>query len=128
MSQTPNGGKLGKGETVTITVSKGQDPANKEIVIPSVVGMTQSQAQSALADAGFRYKVLSTSNDSVEKGVVIDQSPTGTGKKDDTITITVSTGPSSSSTGNGDGNSDGTGSGNGNGEGGVTDPEETSKS
>ena len=41
MSQTPNGGKLGKGETVTITVSKGQDPANKEIVIPSVVGMTQ---------------------------------------------------------------------------------------
>ena len=128
MSQTPNGGKLGKGETVTITVSKGQDPDKKAISIPSVVGMTQSQAQSALADAGFRYNVSETSSNSVEKGVVISQSQTGTGKKGDTITITVSTGPSSSSTGNGNGNSDGTGSGNGNGEGGVTDPEETSKS
>lgn len=128
MSQTPNGGKLGKGETVTITVSKGQDPDKKAISIPSVVGMTQSQAQSALADAGFRYNVSETSSNSVEKGVVISQSQTGTGKKGDTITITVSTGPSSSSTGNGNGNSDGTGSGNGNGNGGVTDPEETSKS
>ena len=129
MSQTPNGGKLGKGETVTITVSKGQDPDKKAISIPSVVGMTQSQAQSALADAGFRYNVSETSSNSVEKGVVISQSQTGTGKKGDTITITVSTGPSSSSgngTGNGSGNSDS--SGNGNGSTGVTDPEETSKS
>ena len=127
MSQTPNGGKLGKGETVTITVSKGQDPDKKAISIPSVVGMTQSQAQSALADAGFRYNVSETSSNSVEKGVVISQSQTGTGKKGDTITITVSTGPSSSSgNGNGSGNSDS--SGNGNGSTGVTDPEETSKS
>lgn len=129
MSQTPNGGKLGKGETVTITVSKGQDPDKKAISIPSVVGMTQSQAQSALADAGFRYNVSETSSNSVEKGVVISQSQTGTGKKGDTITITVSTGPSSSS-GNGDGNGSGNSdsSGNGNGSTGVTDPEETSKS
>lgn len=129
MSQTPNGGKLGKGETVTITVSKGQDPDKKAISIPNVVGMTQSQAQSALADAGFRYNVSETSSNSVEKGVVISQSQTGTGKKGDTITITVSTGPSSSSgngNGNGSGNSDS--SGNGNGSTGVTDPEETSKS
>lgn len=129
MSQTPNGGKLGKGETVTITVSKGQDPDKKAISIPSVVGMTQSQAQSALADAGFRYNVSETSSNSVEKGVVISQSQTGTGKKGDTITITVSTGPSSSSgngNGNGSGNSDS--SGNGSGSTGVTDPEETSKS
>ena len=127
MSQTPNGGKLGKGETVTITVSKGQDPDKKAISIPSVVGMTQSQAQSALADAGFRYNVSETSSNSVEKGVVISQSQTGTGKKGDTITITVSTGPSSSSgNGNGSGNSDS--SGNGNGSTDVTDPEETSKS
>ncbi len=129
MSQTPNGGKLGKGETVTITVSKGQDPDKKAISIPNVVGMTQSQAQSALADAGFRYNVSETSSNSVEKGAVISQSQTGTGKKGDTITITVSTGPSSSSgngNGNGSGNSDSSGSGNGST--GVTDPEETSKS
>lgn len=129
MSQTPNGGKLGKGETVTITVSKGQDPDKKAINIPNVVGMTQSQAQSALAEAGFRYNASETSSNSVEKGVVISQSQTGTGKKGDTITITVSTGPSSSSgngNGNGSGNSDS--SGNGNSSTGVTDPEETSKS
>ena len=125
MSQTPNGGKLGKGETVTITVSKGQDPDKKAINIPNVVGMTQSQAQSALAEAGFRYNVSETSSNSVEKGTVISQSQTGTGKKGDTITITVSTGPSSNG-GNGNDNSDG--SGNGNGNAGVTDPEETSKS
>lgn len=129
MSQTPNGGKLGKGETVTITVSKGQDPDKKAINIPNVVGMTQSQAQSALAEAGFRYNVSETSSNSVEKGTVISQSQTGTGKKGDTITITVSTGPSSNGgNGNGNGNDNSDGSGNGNGNTGVTDPEETSKS
>ena len=129
MSQTPNGGKLGKGETVTITVSKGQDPDKKAINIPNVVGMTQSQAQSALAEAGFRYNVSETSSNSVEKGTVISQSQTGTGKKGDTITITVSTGPSSNGgNGNGNGNDNSDGSGNGNGNAGVTDPEETSKS
>lgn len=129
MSQTPNGGKLGKGETVTITVSKGQDPDKKAISIPSVVGMTQIQAQNALADVGFRYNVSETSSNSVEKGVVISQSQTGTGKKGDTITITVSTGPSSSSTGNGNGNGSSDGAtGNGNSNSDVTDPEETAKS
>ena len=126
MTQTPNGGKLAKGETVTITVSKGQDPDKKAISIPSVVGMTQSQAQSALADAGFRYNISEASSNSVEKGVVISQSQTGTGKKGDTITITVSTGPSSSSGNGNSGNSDGNGNGNGNA--GVTDPDETTKS
>ncbi|MDO4443563.1 MAG: Stk1 family PASTA domain-containing Ser/Thr kinase [Slackia sp.] len=121
MSQNPNGGKLSKGETVTITISKGEDPETKPIDIPNVVGMTSADAQSALANAGFRYNVVETAGDQA-KGTVVKQSPSsGQGKKGDTITITVSTGPASDS---GNGNSGGNGNGNGgNGSGGGQDGE-----
>lgn len=112
MAQSPNGGKLSKGGTVTITISQGEDPDTKPIDIPSVVGMTSEKAQEALANAGFRYNVVETVNDQT-KGTVVKQTPSsGQGKKGDTITITVSTGPASNSgNGNGNGNAD---SGNGN--------------
>lgn len=123
MSQNPNGGKLAKGETVTITVSKGEDPATKPIDIPNVVGMTSTDAQTAIANAGFRYNVVETSSDQT-KGTVVKQSPSnGQGKKGDTITITVSTGPSSNN-GNGNGTTDG---GNGNGNGSELDQEGSDK-
>ena len=116
MSQNPNGGKLAKGETVTIAVSKGEDPDTKPIDIPNVVGMTSADAQTKIAEAGFRYNVVETSNDQ-PKGTVVKQSPSsGQGKKGDTITITVSTGPSSDS-GNGGNNGSGDGNGNGNADG-----------
>ena len=113
MAQSPNGGKLSKGGTVTITISQGEDPDTKPIDIPSVVGMTSEKAQEALANAGFRYNVVETVSDQT-KGTVVKQTPSsGQGKKGDTITITVSTGPASNSggNGNGSGNAD---SGNGN--------------
>lgn len=112
MAQSPNGGKLSKGGTVTITISQGEDPDTKPIDIPSVVGMTSEKAQEALANAGFRYNVVETVSDQT-KGTVVKQTPSsGQGKKGDTITITVSTGPASNSgNGNGNGNAD---SGNGN--------------
>ena len=116
MSQNPNGGKLAKGETVTIAVSKGEDPDTKPIDIPNVVGMTSADAQTKIAEAGFRYNVVETSSDQ-PKGTVVKQSPSsGQGKKGDTITITVSTGPSSDS-GNGSNNGSGNGNGNGNADG-----------
>ena len=105
MAQSPNGGKLSKGGTVTITISQGEDPDTKPIDIPNVVGMTSEKAQEALANAGFRYNVVETVSDQT-KGTVV--------KQGDTITITVSTGPASnggSGNGNGNGNAD---SGNGN--------------
>lgn len=114
MAQSPNGGKLSKGGTVTITISQGEDPDTKPIDIPNVVGMTSEKAQEALANAGFRYNVVETVSDQT-KGTVVKQTPSsGQGKKGDTITITVSTGPASnggSGNGNGNGNAD---SGNGN--------------
>lgn len=112
MSQNPNGGKLAKGETVTITVSKGEDPASKAINIPSVVGMASADAQSAIANLDLRYNVIEAPSDQ-PKGTVIKQSPTsGQAKKGDTITITVSSGPASNPGGNGQGNGNSGNSGN----------------
>ncbi|MDO5042138.1 MAG: Stk1 family PASTA domain-containing Ser/Thr kinase [Slackia sp.] len=111
MAQNPNGGKLAKGETVTITISKGEDPANKAIDIPNVVGMNSSDAQSAIANLDLRYNVIEASSDQ-PKGTVIKQSPaSGQAKKGDTITITVSTGPSSNQGNNGSGNGQGSNQG-----------------
>ena len=96
MSQTPNGGKLGKGETVTITISKGQDPVESRH-IPNVVGMTQSQAESAQATPSplrLLYDPAITSK--AASLVLIEQSITGTGKKGKTVIIKVSNGPASS--------------------------------
>lgn len=116
MSQTPNGGRLGKGETVTITVSKGQDPDTIPIDIPSVIGMSSDAAQEKLANAGFRYNVVESSSDQ-PKGTVIKQTPaSGQGKKGDTITLTVSSGPAA----NGQGGSNGAGGNAGNGTGGSS--------
>ena len=124
MSQNPNGGKLAKGETVTIAVSKGEDPDTKPIDIPNVVGMTSADAQTKIAEAGIRYNVVETSSDQ-PKGTVVKQSPSsGQGKKGDTITITVSTGPSSDS-GNGGNNGSGNGNGNGNADGSGSEPAKT---
>lgn len=122
MSQTPNGGKLGKGETVTITVSKGQDPDTMPIDIPSVIGMSSDAAQEKLANAGFRYNVVESSSDQ-PKGTVIKQTPaSGQGKKGDTITLTVSSGPAANSQGGGNGAGGNTGNGAGGSTGGATTP------
>lgn len=48
MSQSPNGGKLEKGGTVTITVSQGQDPEKNKVTVPSITGMSQSEATNTL--------------------------------------------------------------------------------
>ena len=86
ISQSPNGGKLEKGETVTIVVSDGPDPATAEIDIPNVVGETVSKAKSELENAGFSVTVNGKESDTAK---VTAQSPTGTAVKGTTITITV---------------------------------------
>ena len=86
ISQSPNGGKLEKGETVTIVVSLGEDPATAEVDIPNVVGKTLSQAKSALSAAGFNVSVSGQEDDSAR---VASQSQTGTAAKGTTITLTL---------------------------------------
>lgn len=83
--------KADKGSTIVITVSSGPS----SIDVPSVVGFTQEEAQSALGDVGFEVSVETASSSNVEKGKVISQSPGGgrSASVGSTITITVSTGP-----------------------------------
>ena len=102
MSQSPNGGKLEKGGTVTIVVSQGKDPSTVPTSVPGVVGKSESSAVSALNGAGFynvtvNYQTSST----VEEGYVISQSTSGSALTSQQIVLTVSTGaPANSNTGN----------------------------
>ncbi len=93
MAQVPApGSKVPSGSQVVIQVSKGVQP--ETVAVPNVVGMTQSQAQSALSNAGLKYEVASVYSSSVTKGEVGAQQPTsGTKvKPGSAVTIAVSAG------------------------------------
>lgn len=88
--------------TIIFTVSKGATNANSyssapnnQISVPSVAGMTESEANATLRASGFGVNSQTQASDTVAKGSVISQSP-GSGtqlNKGDTVTITVSSGP-----------------------------------
>ena len=73
---------------VEITVSSGVG----DVDIPNVTGMTEDTAIKTLKDKGFKYNRTYTYTADVAEGTVISYTPTGTGKKGDTITIEVSAG------------------------------------
>lgn len=75
-------------EDVKITVSSGAG----DLDIPSVEGMSDSSAMKTLEDKGFKCNRTFEYSATVAEGTVISQTPTGTGKKGDTITIVVSAG------------------------------------
>jgi serine/threonine-protein kinase len=62
--------------------------------VPTVVGMTQAQAEATLTDAGLTPQATSEASDTIEKGRVISQSPEANASVDpaSTVTIVVSTG------------------------------------
>ncbi len=88
ISQNPNGGKLTKGSTVTITVSLGEDPSTvtTEVDVPSVVGLTLKEAKQQLTSAGFDVAVNGTEKDTAK---VVSQSQTGKASPHSTITLLV---------------------------------------
>jgi serine/threonine-protein kinase len=87
--QSPRAGTTAKaGDTITYQLSKGAESVD----VPSVEGHGDDDARSTLEGAGFAVKVSYSESDSVEKGVVISQSPTGKAEKGATVTITVSSG------------------------------------
>lgn len=93
ISSNPESGTvLGKGQTVTIYVSTGEETA----VVPSLRGKTEEQARKALKDAGLTSgTVRSANSDSVPKGQVIEQG-TGAGQevsKGSAVDFVVSKGP-----------------------------------
>ena len=88
--QSPAGGSEAKaGDTITYQLSKGKESVD----VPSVVGQDANSATSALKDAGFEVSVSYGDSDTVQKGYVYDQSPTGSADKGTTVTIYVSNGP-----------------------------------
>jgi penicillin-binding protein 1A len=114
------------GETVTVTVcadsgllatpycphtvrrefTRGEEPTTfcnlhrgpTATTVPGVVGMTQSQAKTALAQAGYSVSVTTQASSQAVAGTVISQSPAaGTAYAGgNTVTIVVSTGAQSS--------------------------------
>lgn len=82
-----DGDKIPSTEKVKITVCKEGD-----LEIPSVVGMDGDSAIQTLKDKGFKANRTFEYSADVAEGKVINQTPTGVGKKGDTITIVVSAG------------------------------------
>ena len=71
-AQEPDPGtKLEKGDTVKLRVSGGKG----EVRVPDVADETLDDAQSRLADAGFQYRVLQETSDSVDAGKVLRTDP-----------------------------------------------------
>ena len=81
------GGQADKGSTVTLTVSK--EPATADV--PNVVGQQDTDAVSALQDAGFKVSISRQDTQNLdEDGVVLSQKPTsGQAKKGSTVKIVV---------------------------------------
>jgi serine/threonine-protein kinase len=91
VGQNPEAGdEADVGSTVTLTVSQGPDP----VVVPDVVGMTETEANQALVAAGFIVKPVPQENAEVEEGLVISQDPGANAEAppNSTVTINVSSG------------------------------------
>jgi eukaryotic-like serine/threonine-protein kinase len=73
LSQDPVGGtRLGKGERVTITVSKGKE----KVDVPNVVGLSARDAARQLREAGLGAVTRKrTVTDQAQNGIVVDQRP-----------------------------------------------------
>lgn len=84
----PAGRELDVGSEVDLVVAEG------DVTVPSVIGMTQEDAEATLEEAGFAVAVNTEPSDE-EAGVVIAQDPEGGTEYEQgaTVTILVSEGP-----------------------------------
>jgi eukaryotic-like serine/threonine-protein kinase len=91
IDQNPASGQIEVGETVALTVSRGQEP----ISLPDVTGQSEDAAASNLGALGLQVSVTEEFSATVEEGFVIGQSPEAgaTVHEGDTATIIVSRGP-----------------------------------
>ena len=67
----PPGTRIEEGDTVKLRVSGGKG----EVRVPDVANETLDDAQSRLSDAGFSYRVIQETSDSVDAGKVIRTDP-----------------------------------------------------
>jgi serine/threonine-protein kinase len=92
VAQDPSSGKVvEKGSAVRINYSSG--PA--AVTVPSVIGLPFDQASTALRNQGFQVSRIDVDSDRA-KGVVVDQSPSGSASPGSTIQLSVSKGPKQS--------------------------------
>jgi eukaryotic-like serine/threonine-protein kinase len=89
VSQDPSAGKVRKGSTVTLTVSKGN-----QIQMPDVRNLTPEEAQATLEGAGWNGTLTTTETSTTDPtaiGRVISSSPSAGGalRKDQTVVIKV---------------------------------------
>ena len=86
----PGGEQADKGSTITLTVSDG--PVS--VAVPSVAGLSASQAQRKLQNAGFTVRIRKQSSDTVPSGDSIETlPPEGTPvDRGSTVTLVVSSG------------------------------------
>lgn len=77
VSSTPGKGTdLEKGSPVNLIVSKGKDPAVKDLIVPDLTGLTSDQANAALVAANLQLGTTSPglTNDKTLEGKVVSQS------------------------------------------------------
>jgi serine/threonine-protein kinase len=89
LEQTPAAGQeVDEGSSVTIFVSNGEVRE-----VPDVTGLTQSEAEAELDDAGFGVSVRTRETDQPdEEGTVLSQSPRGGVERREGATVTVTVG------------------------------------
>jgi serine/threonine-protein kinase len=87
LAQDPAGGQRDKGSTVALTVAK--EPSEAEV--PKIVGEDDTNAVSALQDAGFKVSITRQDTQNLdEDGIVLSQEPDGgKAKKGSTVKIVV---------------------------------------
>ena len=85
----PEGTQVEAGSMISISVSSGQ------VRVPAVIGVSEAQARSDLVQAGLDAQIVNQSDDTVEAGTVLAQSPLpGTAVDRGTlVTITVAIAP-----------------------------------
>jgi serine/threonine-protein kinase len=85
----PEGTQIEAGSMISISVSSGQ------VRVPEVIGVSEAQARSDLVQAGLDAQIVNQSDDTVEAGTVLAQSPLpGTAVDRGTlVTITVAIAP-----------------------------------
>ena len=90
--QSPaSGTELDAGSTVKYTPSLGKGNA----AVPSVIGLSKVDAESAILNAGLKVNAIYSEHEEVAKDLVISQSPGANSslEKGGTVTIEVSSGP-----------------------------------
>lgn len=87
ISQTPSAGtSVSKGKTVKVVISKGAN----QVTVPSVIGMTETNAVSALENANLSVSEIKREyNDSYSSGVVYNVSPGEGTKVDENSTVVL---------------------------------------